>query len=189
MTNKDNKPRVLDLESLRISQELTEFSGVVDTAEIPVRRPTRDEWVRVRPGSEWRLETNVLELKDERQVYLVAPDLWEALEDELISKVLTLAVSREGQLFLWPVRLPGPDGHLDDWNRAALDAQARAALHWVRLVPNRSRGTYDVREAKADWAEPKWPELGFQQIVELAFADRYIADLDHPVVLRLWGDE
>ena len=36
-------------------------------------------------------------------------------------------------LFLWPVRLPGPDGRLDEWSRSALEAADLAAPGWVRV--------------------------------------------------------
>lgn len=52
----------------------------------------------------------VLELKDEREMYLVNPDLWSQVSGELVPVVLITAINRQGVVFVWPVRLPGADG-------------------------------------------------------------------------------
>ena len=36
------------------------------------------------------------------------------------------AINRQGVLFLWPIRLPGADGKIDDWSRSAMDAADEA---------------------------------------------------------------
>jgi hypothetical protein len=48
-----------------------------------------------------------------------------------------------------------------------------------------SFGNYRVWEAKAALGEPKWPPLSFQEIIKLAFQERRISSLDHPVIKKL----
>jgi hypothetical protein len=36
-------------------------------------------------------------------------------------------------------------------------------------------------------ADPVWPELSYQELVRIAYRDRMITGLDHPVVKRLRG--
>ena len=36
--------------------------------------------------------------------------------------------------------------------------------------------------------EPEWPEKDFQSLVDIAFKDRYIRELDHPALRRLRGE-
>jgi len=36
-------------------------------------------------------------------------------------------------------------------------------------------------------ADPVWPELSFQDLLRIAYRDRMITTLDHPVVKRLRG--
>jgi hypothetical protein len=58
---------------------------------------------------------------------------------------------------------------------------------WVRLVPNQAAGTYDTYAASAALPEPEWPELTLRALLELAFGERFVASVDHPVVRRLRG--
>jgi len=142
----------------------------------------------VHPDESMRLQTAVLELKEDREVYLVEPELWSELAGELIPKVLFVTINRQNVLTLWPVRLPGEDGRHDEWNLSALEAAQMAMKSWVRVAANMSLGAYEVSEAVADLPEPTWPDLDFQQILQVAFKDRFITTLDHPVVRRLRGE-
>src|SRR5262249_48800525 len=155
---------------------------------VPVRKPNRQEFVRVHPDPEWRLETAVLELKEERETYLVDPGLWADLPGEIVPKVLFTAVNRQGVVFLWPARLPGEDGKQDEWNRSALEAAQLATDSWVRVPANMSLGAYEVYQATGDLPEPAWPDGGFQKLIEVAFKDRFIRALDHPVIRKLRGE-
>ena len=96
--------------------------------------------------------------------------------------------SKQGDLFLWPVKLPGVDGKTNDWNESALAAAQLAETRWVRMAANMQAGCYDVFEASGDLAEPQWPGLSFEEIVRLAFKDRQIQGLDHPVLRALRGE-
>src|SRR5262249_34338030 len=132
----------------------------------------------------------VVEWKEEVETYLVArqlcPDL--AAESTFSPRVLFTAVNRQGVLFLWPVRLPGPDGKLDDWNRSGLEAAQLAQRHWVRVSANLSLGAYDVFQAVADLPDPEWSELPMKELLRVAFKDRYIDSSDHPVLRKLRGE-
>ena len=78
------------------------------------RRAARGEnrGCRFRPGEDWRLETGVFEDKVNREVYLVQRDLWAELAGEVYPVCLFLAVNRQGDVFLWHVKLPGSDGRI-----------------------------------------------------------------------------
>jgi hypothetical protein len=49
-------------------------------------------------------------------------------------------------------------------------------------------GMYDTFEAAGELAEPEWPELTFQAILKLCFKDRFIQNLEHPVIRSLRGE-
>jgi len=57
----------------------------------------------------------------------------------------------------------------------------------VRIVANKGLGGYDVLEAAGDIAEPNWPALSFQEIVDLAFRGHRIDSLGHPIIKALLG--
>jgi hypothetical protein len=122
-------------------------------------------------------------------VYLVAQPLWPALADEstFTAKMLFLAVNRQTTPFFWPVRLPGTDGHIDTWSKSALEAAQMAMHTWVRVAPDMSLGAYTVYYA--DHAvEPVWPELSMRELLRIAFKDRYIDTLEHPVLRQFRGE-
>jgi hypothetical protein len=178
-----------DLDKLRLSQDFAANLGVKKALlTVPVRKPNRQEFIRVHPHEDWQLETVILELKEERETYLVDRNLWGHLPGDLIPKILYAVINRQGVLTLWPIRLPGEDGRHDEWNRSALQAAEMAQKRWIRVAANMSLGAYDVYEATATIPEPEWPDTTFQEILRVAFKDRFISSLDHPVVRRLLGE-
>lgn len=177
-----------NLDHLRLSQNFSESIGVKKALlAVPVRKPNRQDFIRVRPGNEWCLETVILELKEERISYLVDPNLWAELPNEIIPKILFTTINRQGVLSLWPVRLPTSDGRQDHWSRSALDAAEMAKTQWVRMAANMSLGAYDVFTASSDLQDPVWPDTSFKEILKIAFRDQYINNFDHPVIQRLRG--
>ena len=184
-----NESHLPDLEKLRLSQDFSELAGVKKALlTVPVRKPDRHEFIRIHGGEDWYLETAVLELKEDRETYLVDPGLWSVLSGELIPKALFATINRQGVLKIWPIRLPGEDGRLDQWNKSALEAAKIAKERWISVRSNMSLGAYEIWEASADIPEPDWPEYSFQEIINIAFRDNYILSEDHPVIKRLRGE-
>ena len=109
---------LFDLENLRLSQDFAITVGVKKLlTTVPVRKPDRQWYVRTQPSEDYRIQTAVLEMKDDRETYLVSPGLWSELAEEVTPKMLFTAVNRQGVVFIWSIRLPGEDGRLDEWNR------------------------------------------------------------------------
>jgi hypothetical protein len=176
--------------ALRLSQNFQEGLGVKKRHTlIHVQKPGKQEYIRVHPDPEYSLQTALLEFKEDGETYLVDPSLWGRLTGELVPKVLHLTVNRQGIPKLWPIRLPDEEGKLDDWNFSALQAAGIAKERWVRVSSNRGAGMYETYEATGDLCEPQWPDLSFQEILEIAFRGRYIRDWDHPALKKLRGDE
>jgi len=185
-------PDPFDPASLRLSQDFGDSLGVKKTlATIPVKKPEKTWFVRVHPAEDFATQTAVLELKEEREIYLVDRSLWPELgsrESTFTRRALFTAINRQGVLFLWPVRLPGPDGKIDSWSQSALEAAVSAREGWVRVVANMALGAYDIYQATGDLPEPQWPDAPFLQIWRTAFKDRCIDSRDHPVLRRLRGE-
>ena len=179
-----------DLDALRVSQDFDALAGVqkIITA-VPVRKPGKQSFVRVRAGAEWRLDTMLLELKEDRELYLVAPAMRAELADEIVLSTLHTAIDRQGNLFLWPVRLPDSSGRDNPYWISARSAVAHAETHWVRVVANQISGTYDVYRAvnESAYPPPEWPALTFQEILRLAFKNQMINSPEHVVYKRLRG--
>jgi hypothetical protein len=178
-----------DPQQLRLSQDFTaQLGGKKTLLTVPVRKPDRQWFIRVHPSHDWRLDTAVLHVKEDRETYLVEPALWPELAGELIPTTLLTSLTRQGALFLWPIRLPGADGRHDDWNRSALEAATIATRGWIRVAANLSMGAYEVFQPSVVVPEPEWPELGFRDLLKLAFRDRFISAFEHPVLRRLRGE-
>jgi hypothetical protein len=180
-----------DLNSLRLSQDFASAVGVKKLLmTVPVKKPSKEWFVRTHPDPDYRLQTAVIELKEDRETYLVAQSLWPALADEktFSPRLLVTTISRQGILFIWPIRLPGADGRIDDWSRSAIDAADEAKSRWVRITANMSLGAYDVAVASGQIANPAWPDIAFQEIIKIAFRDSMISDWNHPVLKRLRGE-
>lgn len=184
-------PDPFDPASLRLSGDAMPGLGIRKALlTLPVRKPDKAWWVRVHGDPDYRLETNVIELKEDRETYLVAPALWPQLatESTFSPRAFVIAVNRQGVHFLWPIKLPGADGRLDEWSRSALEAVDRATKGWVRVQANLSLGAYEVWETTASIPEPEWPTTQLKDMLRVAFRDRYIDTLNHPVLLRLRGE-
>lgn len=176
---------------LRLSQDFIAAAGVKKVLNtIPVRKPSKEWFVMTHPNDSYRIQTCVIELKEDSETYLVDPSLWPELASEstFSPRALMTTINRQGVLFLWPVRLPGPDGRLDEWSRSAMDAATLASGRWVRVQANMSLGAYEIYEAAGQWAAPAWPDMPFQQLLKIAFKDKFITALDHPVLMRLRGE-
>jgi hypothetical protein len=102
--------------------------------------------------------------------------------------VLFTTINRQDVLFLWPIRLPDEEGHQNEWHRSAQDAAQRAILGWLKVRANRGLGAYEVFEPAGSLSEPEWPNITLKELMHIAFKDRYICKLDHPVLRRLRGE-
>ena len=130
-------PDPFDPANLRLSQSFTETVGVKKLlTTIPVRKPSPQDFVRVHPVAEYRENFPIIELKDEREEYIVTAELVPELIGEFVTKTLFTAINRQGILFFWPVRLPSPDGKDLDWWRSAREA---AELAMQRLGARQSQ--------------------------------------------------
>lgn len=179
-----------DPANLRLTQNFSTAGAVKKRITvIQVRKPGRQEFIRVHLDPAYCVQTALLEFKDEGEVYLVDPSFWPELPGELIAKVLYLTINRQGVPRLWPVRLPDEEGKLDDWNQSALQAAEIAKKSWVRVSSNRAAGMYETFESAADLEDPEWPDLSFKEILEIAFRGKFIDDWNHPALRRLRGEE
>jgi hypothetical protein len=176
--------------SLRLDPSYADTVGVRKLlTTVPVRKPNKQEFVRVHPDPSYRLTpAAIIEIKEDREVYLINPAMAAELPDEFSVATLYTVINRQGVLFLWPVKLPAPDGRQNEWHRSAAEAAETAMEHWLRIKANMSLGAYELFEATGDLPDPEWPDVPFQEILRTAFRDRYVEAPDHPLIKRLRGE-
>jgi hypothetical protein len=178
-----------DISKLRLSQEFLETAGAKKIlTTVPVRKPNKQDFVRVHPDPTFREAFAVIELKEDREHYLIMSDIAAAFPTEIVTEMLYTAISRQRVVFLWPVRLPASDGRVNEWHRSLQEAAERAMQHWIRVTANMNLGAYEITEATAKMPDPEWPEYSFHDLLRIGFRDRVIGSLDHPVLKRLRGE-
>jgi hypothetical protein len=180
-------------EALRLNQNYAAALGLEKHIHnIPVDKPPSETWFRVHPdtneqGEEMFFDTYLLHIKNgpDRGVYQVSAELLPLLSGERLFKptCLVLVIDRQGELRLWPLRLPGPDGREDEWMSSALAIAEQAKRQWVRLVAGSNN--YTSLTTRAEIPEPVWPDKGFDELLDLAFKKRRIASESDPVLRRL----
>jgi hypothetical protein len=181
-------PDPFDLATLRINPSLLETAAVKKILKtVPSRRPNSQDFVRVRSEPESYENFAMICLKEDREDYLVRPELVPELSREIVYKTVYTAINRQGVIFLWPVRLPRADGRIDSWGRSDREAAEMAMSCWIRVTANTSLGAYETFAAQSVVANPVWPELSFHDLIKIAYRDRMITSLGHPVVKRLRG--
>ena len=181
-------PDPFDPASLRLGADYGAGIGVKRViSTVAVRRPGKQEWFRVRPGEDWRIETCIFELEAERETYLVDRSLWSELAGEIHPALVLVCVNRATDIFLWRCKLPGPDGRPNVWNESGLRIALAAENRWVRMASNMAAGHYEHFEPVTELPDPEWPPLTFTEILRVAFRDRMIDSLEHPIVRQLRG--
>ena len=156
-----------DLDSLRLSQDFSAAIGKRLITTVPVRKPGKQDFIRVHDSEDYRIETFILEDKENRETVLVSPNLWQDLSNEISPRVIFTCINRQKVVFLWPVRRPDSTGRLDSWSTSAVAAAQVAMSRGVRVSANMSLGGYDVFTAVGELTQPEWPPLTFKELLRL----------------------
>ena len=187
---KDKKPspNPYDPASLRVTGDINTVGAEKLLVRIAVRKPNKQEFFRTCKNPEFRLLCAILEIKEEREIYLVSPDVLPALAEDVRHVELRLCQNRQGVLFLYPVPMPGPDGRTNSWHDSAREAANLAEDDWIRMLAVMAEGGYTIYRADGTIPNPQWPDKTFEELLELAFKDgKLINSVDHPIVQQLNG--
>src|SRR5260370_10131441 len=92
-------------ESLRLDLNVTEGLGVKKVvATIPVRKPNNQDYIRVHPSPGFRLPVALIELKDDREVYLILPNIARDIPAASFAATMYTPITRPRIRFLSPFR-------------------------------------------------------------------------------------
>jgi hypothetical protein len=153
---------------------------------IPVRKPPKQLFVRAHPSEAYRLTTAVIDMQEEGEIYLISSALRDVLATETALVTLFTAVNRDGKVFLRTVKWPKEDSRTQSWHTSALAAVEIATKAWVCVQWNGKFRAYAVSQAAPN-PDPEWPDLTLQEILKIAFRERYVDTLDRPVIAKLRG--
>jgi hypothetical protein len=181
-----------NLEELRAVPDLESVSVEKILTTVPVKRPGKNDFFRVHPDEGYAIDYYVLEhdTDQDQTTYWVTPNLWDVLSDYLRKVRLFTCISKRGNVFLWPAKLPTLDGNrgAQAWYKSALQAADEAKKQWVKIIGNRDIGAYDLVRARGNLGDPQWPDHSFEDLIRLAFRDKLIDTTDHPVIKDLNGE-
>lgn len=197
----ESPPDPFDLDALRAPPDFQQTGGVKKTT-LNIRagsRPPKDKFIRVHPfdteRGEWCL--NVLafphqaegEIGAENFVVPATSEVYEALFDRLRSVLIVCGVTRAGAKFLWELSLPSPNNNrrANQWHETRLTCARKAVETWIRLEADLDSGGYNYAEPLANLPEPDWGTDSFRTLIEIAYRDRIVMSLDHPVVKEYQG--
>jgi hypothetical protein len=175
----------MDIQSLCLSQDFKSMTDVTKVVtSVSICKPNREWFFRVHPDFERYMA--ILEVKSDKEFYIVDPKLLPQLSSEATPKLLVLGVSRQGKFFFWPLKVEADRG-LDEWSKSAVMAMWAARKNWTKMKSNMDVGHYETFTAKGDLGQPEWPE-DISELLQVAFRDRIISTMDHPVIKRLNGE-
>ncbi len=188
-TKKTDVTSDFDLDSLRLKQDFSETLGIQRfMSHVPVRKPNKTNFIRVHPSKDYRMDIGIVEMKEERETYLVTPAMMSepGIYELVVPARLVTYITRQGVLALWPLKL-GKDGKLNPWHESALEAAQLAEKQWVSVRADMSLGAYQIFLATAELPEPEWPEHTFSELVCLGFKGLIVDKPDHPLIQQLTG--
>jgi hypothetical protein len=181
-------PDPFDLSKLALNPSYLETAKVKRVRPVVTGKPNPQDFIRVHPDPSYRMVFGMLDMKEDREDYLVVPELVSALPGEVVVKIIYTTVNRAGIIRLWPIRIAGPDEKDMLWWRSAHDAANKATTHWVRVKANMMLGANEYFIAESEIPDPDWREVApFQVLLADAYRTRIIRDLDHPVLKKLRG--
>jgi hypothetical protein len=178
----------LNPSELLLRQDFTQMIGVKrEVLTVPIKRPNRQEWFFIHPNPAWRAQVALLEDKQTRDVYIVAPCIQEELLGDWSGRLLVACQTRNSSPFLWMIRIPDDGGRLDSWNESAMQILEEHSGHWIRIAANRQIGAYDVFTPIGDLALPEWTGA-FDELLRKAFRGKVIDNSGHPFIRALRGE-
>ena len=188
MQNQTSNTGSIDFNALRLPQNFGESLGVRKAiTRVPVRKPNKTDFFRVRSGEAWRYQTMILEIKEESETYVVSSALWNTIPELLRPAMLHVASDRRNNVFLIPIPLPSEDGRRNSWHESMAGIVEVAEDSWVRATANKAIGGYDMFVAESKLAEPDWPDMSLDEMLKIAFRDKILDNSDHPVIRQLLG--
>lgn len=183
-----NTRATVSLKDLRLPANYGVTLGVKKMlTSVHVGKPKKPQFFRTSQSNEMTFNAMILEQKDTREYYAVAPSVAQQISELVRAVQLHAAIDRQNNVFLIPVPLPGESGTRHSFHESLAQAVEHAKTKWLRITANMHVGGYDVYEAEGALPEPEWPEHTIEALFEVAFRGKIIATLDHPVVQSSLG--
>jgi hypothetical protein len=157
------------------------------SSAVECRRPPKGHYFCVRPEPDkerWkdRKFYYILELEG-YDPHIVTPDIAKQKSGEDVIRPLLLCryVTMIGVEGLWPVKLNSSEGRSNAWNSSARIALELAETKWIRLISAKTEYRSQPSDIALADKPPQFSDRSFDELVNLAFEDRVVRDLDHTI--------
>ena len=191
-----------DFNAFRLSDNYNPQTITLYT-EVPIRKPKRFEFFRTKEDSEgtWKWAARMLEMEEgmDKILYLVAPEMWDSMSEDLRQIELHAAINTDGTIFLINVTLVDRSGKQNHWSESMLKILEMAKTEWVQAKSSKAVAAYMPVVPISNLGEPRWPSeittrdretipLSMDALLRIAFPeDRIIKDANHPIIKKITG--
>ena len=191
-----------DFNAFRLSDNYNPQTITLYT-EVPIRKPKRFEFFRTKEDSEgtWKWAAKMLEMEEgmDKILYLVAPEMWDSMSEDLRQIELHAAINTDGTIFLINVTLVDRSGKQNHWSESMLKILEMAKTEWVQAKSSKALAAYMPVVPISNLGEPRWPveittrdrvtiPLSMDALLRIAFPeDRIIKDTNHPIIKKITG--
>ena len=180
-----------DIDAFKVDLKAAALEGATELIRtVPVRKPQSNEYIQIHRNEKMTITVALYEDKENlrSEYYLVLPKMLPVMMElgGVAYAQLYIATTRQGQLIIWPVKLPtGGAGNL--WLESALEAAELAKGNWIQLFADMGRGHYRIMKAEGELEAPEFPDKPFNELLEIGFKGRVIDNDDHPICRKLRG--
>ncbi len=170
-----------DYDKIKLPVDDGPGSGVVTgLGTVPVTKPGKADWVMVHPTE----STPVCGLftDGDKTCYFVLPGVFPVVAQYALHVTFHKAVTAQRKAFIWPVPVVTTDNErAQKWYQSHRNAMEHAKTCWTQMYSDQQMGGYHYRKAPGDLGQPFWRPETLQEMLEIAFRDKIIADISHPI--------
>ncbi len=177
-----------DIDECLVPQDFADQLQVsVETSAVEIRKPSGMEYNRVHQS--WQPYRAFLIKGKLGKYFVLQSKLYRRYSREAKPHLLIPTIDLSGDVFLWPIRMPGAAEQLDAWSKKARQAADLARGRWIRIIANKQLSGYDVEFPEDSFEEPIWPKdvADMRHLLKIAFRDIIIRDENHPVLQKVRG--
>ena len=178
----DERPDVFEsLEDYTVNPSEVGIGETQVVLQVKFARPRAQEWVRCHPEPERVRYFHAIKDQKANKLFVVNRRILSLVGTQARLYRVRQAITTDGELYLWPAPV---EGRLES-DITHLNAQQAALSRWIRI--EWAGKAFLAVEPQGDLGQPEWPELAFQEVLELGLTGHLINDENHPFIKRLLG--
>jgi hypothetical protein len=117
--------------------------------------------------------------------YLATKDVAQQLGSDAKNRMLVPIVLASGEFMILSVAAPNQSNHNNSWVRSGQEAVRKGIDKYIRV--SRAGEAFRVIESQKPNSEVEWLDMTIEEMIELAFGERLIKDMNHDAVIEKIG--